>query len=37
MDQESALKELEVCAGTQFDPTVVQAFRTALTGGLVER
>lgn len=37
MDQESALKELEACAGTQFDPTVVQAFRTALVGGLVER
>lgn len=37
MDQESALRELEACAGTQFDPTVVQAFRTALAGGLVER
>lgn len=37
MDQESALKELEACAGTQFDPIVVQAFRTALVGGLVER
>lgn len=37
MDQEGALKELEACAGTQFDPIVVQAFRTALVGGLVER
>lgn len=37
MDQESALRELEACAGTQFDPVVVQAFRTALVGGLVER
>lgn len=37
MDQESALRELEACAGTQFDPMVVRAFRTALTGGFVER
>lgn len=37
MDQESALKELEACAGTQFDPVVVNAFRTALVGGFVER
>jgi HD-GYP domain-containing protein (c-di-GMP phosphodiesterase class II) len=37
MDQESALTELEACAGTQFDPVVVNAFRTALIGGFVER
>lgn len=37
MDQESALRELEACAGTQFDPVVVKAFRTALVGGFVER
>lgn len=37
MDQESALRELEACAGTQFDPIVVKAFRTALAGGFVER
>ncbi len=37
MDQESALAELEACAGTQFDPIVVKAFRTALVGGFVER
>lgn len=37
MDQESALTELEACAGTQFDPVVVKAFRTALVGGFVER
>jgi HD-GYP domain-containing protein (c-di-GMP phosphodiesterase class II) len=37
MDQESALRELDACAGTQFDPVVVKAFRTALIGGFVER
>lgn len=37
MDQESALAELEACAGTQFDPVLVKAFRTALIGGFVER
>ena len=37
MDQASALCELEGCAGTQFDPSVVNAFRTALATGLVER
>lgn len=37
MDQECALVELEACAGTQFDPVVVSAFRTALTDGMVER
>ena len=37
LDQNSALKELDACAGTQFDPQVVAAFRTALDGGFVER
>ncbi|MCX6345599.1 MAG: HD-GYP domain-containing protein [Armatimonadetes bacterium] len=37
MDQESALAEIEVCAGTQFDPVVVAAFKTALANGMVER
>ncbi|MCE5315252.1 MAG: HD domain-containing phosphohydrolase [Armatimonadota bacterium] len=37
MDQQSALDELEACAGTQFDPEMVEAFRTALTSGMVER
>ncbi|MEN6357479.1 MAG: HD domain-containing phosphohydrolase [Armatimonadota bacterium] len=37
MDQESALCELEACAGTQFDPAIVEAFRTAITSGYVER
>ncbi len=37
MDQESALREIEACAGTQFDPIVVRAFRTALLAGFVER
>ena len=37
MAQDSALAELEACAGTQFDPVVVRAFRTALIGGFVER
>lgn len=37
MDQDSALSELEACAGTQFDPIVVKAFRAALIGGFVER
>ena len=37
MDQDSAIQELDACAGTQFDPTVVEAFRTAITMGLVER
>ncbi len=37
MDQESALRELEACAGTQFDPAMVEAFREAITTGLVER
>lgn len=37
MDQEGALRELEACAGTQFDPVIVRAFRTALVGGFVER
>jgi HD-GYP domain-containing protein (c-di-GMP phosphodiesterase class II) len=37
MDQRSALAEIEACSGTQFDPIVVQALRTALEEGLVER
>jgi HD-GYP domain-containing protein (c-di-GMP phosphodiesterase class II) len=37
LDQDSALVELDACAGSQFDPTVVDAFRTALDNGLVER
>ncbi|MHB9035188.1 MAG: HD-GYP domain-containing protein [Armatimonadota bacterium] len=37
MDQESALSELEACAGTQFDPAMVEAFRVAITSGIVER
>lgn len=37
MDQESALTEIEACAGTQFDPNVACAFRHALHSGLVER
>lgn len=37
MDQASALREIETCAGTQFDPAVVEAFRVAATMGLVER
>lgn len=37
MDQESALAEVEACAGTQFDPDIVRSFRHALASGLVER
>lgn len=37
MDQESALREIETCAGTQFDPVVARAFRKALIAGFVER
>lgn len=37
MDQESAMREIEACAGTQFDGMVVKSFRTALMGGFVER
>lgn len=37
MDQASALAELDTCAGTQFDPDVVDAFRMALANGFVER
>lgn len=36
MDQESALQEIEACAGTQFDPLVVKALRTAINSGYVE-
>ncbi|MGB9620106.1 MAG: HD-GYP domain-containing protein [Armatimonadota bacterium] len=35
-DQESALREIEACAGTQFDPTVVDALRSAIASGFVE-
>lgn len=37
MDQESALREIEACAGTQFDPEVVEAFRACVMSGAVER
>lgn len=37
MSQDLALHELESCAGTQFDPTIVTAFRSALASGYVER
>jgi len=37
MDQESALAEIEACAGSQFDPEVVGGLRTVLTSGFVER
>lgn len=36
MDQSSALAEIRACAGTQFDPCVVDALGSALAGGLVE-
>jgi len=36
LDQESALKEVEACGGTQFDPEVARALRAAIIGGLVE-
>ena len=36
MDQESALQEIEACAGTQFDPSVVKALRGALGSGYME-
>jgi HD-GYP domain-containing protein (c-di-GMP phosphodiesterase class II) len=35
-DQESALGEIEACAGTQFDPAVVNALRSAITAGFME-
>jgi len=37
MDQDSALAEIEACSGSQFDPEIVDAFRVALDGGMVER
>lgn len=37
MDQESAIREIEACAGTQFDPEVAEAFRACMTSGAVER
>lgn len=36
MDQECALREIEACAGTQFDPAIAAALRTAIAQGLVE-
>lgn len=36
LDQEFALREIEACAGTQFDPVVAQALRAAIVEGLVE-
>lgn len=36
VDQESALREIQACAGTQFDPAVVASFRSAITTGCVE-
>ncbi|MDH7602084.1 MAG: HD domain-containing phosphohydrolase [Armatimonadota bacterium] len=37
MDQQSALAELQRCAGTQFDPEVVEALFIATANGYVER
>lgn len=36
LDQESALREIEACAGTQFDPDVTSALHAAIVNGLVE-
>ncbi len=36
MGQESAVREVEACAGTQFDPKVVSALRVALAHGYME-
>lgn len=36
VDRESALSEIQACAGSQFDPAVVAAFRLAITTGCVE-
>ncbi len=35
-DQESALSEIESCAGTQFDPCMVRALREAIKAGYLE-
>ena len=35
MTIDAALQELDRCSGTQFDPTVVQAFRTVLASGVI--
>jgi len=35
-DQDSALAEIDACAGSQFDPDVVRAIRTAVSTGIVE-
>jgi len=37
MPIDSAVKEIEVCTGRQFDPKVVDAFRSALKAGSIER
>jgi HD-GYP domain-containing protein (c-di-GMP phosphodiesterase class II) len=36
LEQEYALREIEACAGTQFDPTVTAALRAAIVEGFVE-
>lgn len=36
LEQEQALQEIEACAGTQFDPAVTSAIRTAIVEGYVE-
>lgn len=37
LDEESALKEIEACSGTQFDPKMVAALKAAIRVGRVER
>ena len=36
LDQEYALREIEACAGTQFDPRVAAALRSAILQGFLE-
>ncbi|MFQ3549497.1 MAG: HD domain-containing phosphohydrolase [Armatimonadota bacterium] len=36
MHQNKAIEELESCSGTQFDPSVVEAFKVAIATGAVE-